>query len=688
MTPRRIRRRSSDPARSVARICLALIVAIAGMPAVPAEAHETLDPAHNAPLPCELVSTIGLVPRSAKDIQHLANVCGFVGTDVEFQSRTDARGRTRDYAFVGTMGAGLRIFEITEPARPVFAGGYLDPGWQGDVQVRGEVAVVSFDAIAGRAPTLSACLQGKLASGGEDIIRLSYDGRTGRFTTSLIDCVSHSPGGGAHNATLHPSGSWLAVSNPRLHGSVDVVDLRGAPTLRYRIVQDSTLANSACTTLRPPARCVSNGRSGTWSPHDVHFSADGNTMYAAAVSNDTVILDVANALAGTVATVAIVPNDRNGDGGVAGDPHDISISHQSDVSADGKVLVITDERGGGLGQTQCNTDPSGIIGGAHFWALAPIEGRPETADASPANPRRLGAWFYPNPLLALDPLAPALAALPRGERGCTIHVLRLGGNGTASPGPIEQGFDGVSRLPIRQAVTAHYGAGVWWFDFGGSPAPLGGEDPRTTWGRTLGWNVMPGADTWSAKEYKGHIYAGDMARGFDVYRLTPCVGDRCVPPEDDDDAGRSDDDDGNRGRDDDGAGRSEDDLSEMTVDDGMSAGGTARFGFSVSYVAGAIGPTGYLRFVDRTSGREVRSTAIHSFTIDGTVASFSGLATVNGGQRVRFFAQATDLSALSRASTFRIWLGDGYGATGTQMRGRLRTVPALTLADAELPPAV
>ena len=28
---------------------------------------------------------------------------------------------------------------------------------------------------------------------------------------------------------------------------------------------------------------------------------------------------------------------------------------------------------------------------------------------------------------------------------------------------------------------------------------------------------MPGAYTWSAKEYKGNIYAGDILRGFDVY---------------------------------------------------------------------------------------------------------------------------------------------------------------------------
>ena len=30
---------------------------------------------------------------------------------------------------------------------------------------------------------------------------------------------------------------------------------------------------------------------------------------------------------------------------------------------------------------------------------------------------------------------------------------------------------------------------------------------------------MPGADTWSAKEYKGKVHAGDMLRGFDVYTL-------------------------------------------------------------------------------------------------------------------------------------------------------------------------
>jgi hypothetical protein len=45
------------------------------------------------------------------------------------------------------------------------------------------------------------------------------------------------------------------------------------------------------------------------------------------------------------------------------------------------------------------------------------------------------------------------------------------------------------------------------------------EPGQTTWGNTIGRSVMPDAETWSAKEYKGHVYTGDMTRGFDVYDL-------------------------------------------------------------------------------------------------------------------------------------------------------------------------
>ena len=58
----------------------------------------------------------------------------------------------------------------------------------------------------------------------------------------------------------------------------------------------------------------------------------------------------------------------------------ISISHQADVTPDGKILVIGDEKGGGLQETGCHTSEQGLRGGLHFWALAhlgrlPDEGR-------------------------------------------------------------------------------------------------------------------------------------------------------------------------------------------------------------------------------------------------------------------------------------------------------------------------
>ena len=515
-----------------ARVAVGAVVAVlAVMGGVAwAESTDPLDPAHNLSLPCSSLSTPGAVPRAARNIVHVANVCGFVGTDVEFQTRLADDG-LHDYAFLGTMGEGLKIFDVTDPVRPRLAGQYTDSGWQNDVQVRGDLAVVGFDPLtSGINPSLSACLHGKGASGGVDLVGLEYDRASARFTTNLRGCVSASPSGGAHNATIHPSGTWLAMVNPRGHGSVDVVDLRSTqPFRKYRIVQAATMANSACAGAAT-GQCIANGRPGTWSPHDVHFSKDGRTMYVAAVGNDTVLVDVRNVLSGSVSTVGVAPNDSPPANDVGSNPQDVQISHQSDVTSDGNLLVVTDERGGGTSENRCNTEPEGMIGGMHFWALDRLSGIPATVGASPASPKRIGGWFYPNPTVLPDVLSTQLATLGRVERACTIHVFRLGGNGTASPGSIQKGYDGVSSLPRRQAVSAHYGAGVWHIDFSRARSDVDGvvESAFTTWGNTLGWNVMPGAETWSAKEYKGFIYAGDMIRGFDVYAFAQCEGLQCA----------------------------------------------------------------------------------------------------------------------------------------------------------------
>jgi hypothetical protein len=612
-----------------------------------AAADAPLDPAHNVALPCEAIATPGLVPRSAKNIAHLANVCGFVGTDVEFQSRTDAAGKVHDYAFVGTMGAGTRIFDITDPARPFIAGGYADPGWQNDVHVRGDTLVIAFDWLVVGAH-VSECLKQKQAAagsfeeGGFDLVRLEFDPQTARFQTSLAGCyLSNISTGGAHTITLHPSGDWVA-SNSSFAG-IEVVDLRGAEPTLNRVIP----------------RAISGDA------HDVSFSRDGSTMYVASPDGPTTnvggtfIVDVSNVLTTGATRIGFIP--ENSQGGGAANRYNLTTTHQADTSSDGNVLVSTDERGGGVSQTACNTDPDGIIGGAHFYALAPIDGQPQTAEASPANPKRLGTWFYPNPGLLADPLDPILAATGRTERGCTIHVFRTGGNGSAGPGEIAPGFDGVSHLPNDELVTAHYGAGVWHLDFAGPSSSADGiaEDEFSDWANTLGWNVMPGADTWSAKEYKGFVYAGDMARGFDVYSLTECDGLECVVTPENTPGSAN------------GGGRVEGELAELSILRGTSAGGRATFDFGVEYAAGAVGPSGTLSFNDHT-GKKAQATAIDSFTAAGNKASFTGRATVNGVPGVRFVVEVEDLGEPGRADTFRIVLGDGYGAGGALLKGNIQ----------------
>lgn len=612
---------------------LAALVLVVSAPAVllgqEVDPGISADPAHNTPLPCEALATPGLVPRSARNITHVANVCGFVGTDIEFQSRTDAAGTVHDYAFLGTMGAGLRIFDITNPARPFLVGSYTDPGWQNDVQVRGDTAVISFDPVV-VGPHVSECLRAKqpdaVLEGGVDVVRLAYDPETASFTTSLIDCyVVQTSGNGAHNSTLHPGGEWLAIDTTRT--GVEVVDLRSTPLSMVRKIDGGV----------------------TGAAHDTSFSADGDTMYAASPGTGTWIVDVSNIFERDATTIGFIPQTTEA-GGTA-NPRNLTTSHQADVSSDGRVLVFTDERGGGLSNTACNTDPSGVIGGMHFWNVA-----------DPAEPHRLGTWFYPNPGLALDPLEPILAGIGRTERACTVHVFRNGGNGSVGPGPIQPGFDGVSSLPVTQTVAAHYGAGVWWIDIGSASSSVDGvaEHEMSDWGNTLGWNVMPGAETWSAKEYKGHIFAGDMTRGFDVYAFSECVDAECLslpvntPGEVH------------------GGGLVDGELAEFTILEGTAVGGLAQFGMDVSYVLGAPTPVGEVSFRDRDTGLRVTSSAIDTLTIEGSRATITGRATVDGVAGVFFVLEVEDLGKPNvAADTFRIVTATGYMAFGVVDRGNI-----------------
>jgi hypothetical protein len=177
---------------------------------------------------------------------------------------------------------------------------------------------------------------------------------------------------------------------------------------------------------------------------------------------------------------------------------------------------------------------------------------------------------------------------------------------------------------------------------------------------------MPGAETWSAKEYKGYIYTGDMTRGMDVFSFTSCDGAEClVKPTNTPGAAT-------------GGGKLPGDLASFLIVRGSAPGGEAQFSLDVGYVTGAAHPTGTLHFRDKGSDRKVDATSIDSFTAAGARATFTGRATVNGMPGVAFTVEVEDLGKAG-ADTFRIVLADGYAAAGVISKGNITVSGGLEL---------
>ena len=121
-----------------------------------------------------------------------------------------------------------------------------------------------------------------------------------------------------------------------------------------------------------------------------------------------------------------------------------------------------------------------------------------------------------------------------------------------------------------------------------------------------------------------------------------------------------------------GGGQAAGELAEFTILEGTAVGGRAQFSVDVTYVLGAPTPTGTVHFRDRDSGTRVDATAIDSLTIQGSRATLTGRATVDGVAGVRFVLEVEDLGkAGSRTDTFRLVTATGYGAFGVVDRGNI-----------------
>ncbi len=432
---RRGRRPGGGRGRALA-LLLALLVSLAAAPA--------------------LAALLPTAPPEGEDVQHWHQSPDLVGTDLEFLERD---GRT--YAFVASLGVGFKIFDITDRTNPTLVGAYASPGYQNDIQVQGNLAILSSDLPPYPGDPHHPVCEGCGVFEGLELVDISNLA----LPTKLSDLSIH---GGAHNATLVDHTVYVSNVSARAMDIVDVTDRR-SPRIIARVAEEAR-----CATSPYPCQVIAPGEA-DWRPHDITALTQpdkGHRLYVGAVEG-TFILDVNDP--GKVRLVAKIPN-----GDSTASYANIEIAHQADPTPDGRLLVVSDERGGGVTEVGC---PGG---GLHVYDIT-----------SEANPKKLGVYFVPD---------------THAHGNCTAHVFRF--------------------LPDRNVlVIAWYAAGSWVVDMAGPPGD--GEldnsaakpGQTTTWGRTLGYAVMPGADTWAAKAPgitpggQLFFYTDDMVRGMDVFEF-------------------------------------------------------------------------------------------------------------------------------------------------------------------------
>ncbi len=156
----------------------------------------------------------------------------------------------------------------------------------------------------------------------------------------------------------------------------------------------------------------------------------------------------------------------------------ISFHHGALPSSDGDTLVISDEA-----YTIHACDPLGLNPTGAFWFY----------DISDESNPRLAGWISQTGFLATGGLINT-----RGD-WCTAHNFNM--------------------VPGKDwMVAAAYTGGTSIIDF---------SDPMSP--SIVGWIRPAGASTWSSYVYRGHIYTGDLERGFDVIEMDELLGLTPVP---------------------------------------------------------------------------------------------------------------------------------------------------------------
>lgn len=446
----------------------------------------------NSPMVIKALGALGISDASQIPPNVRMSFAGlaFANSDLAFQG---------NHLFLGNF-YGINIYDISDPAKTKLVTSMLCPGGQGDVSVYKNLMFMSVEMANGRIdcgtqgfapdPAPAAGQQPGLPSAQKDRFRgvrifdIS-DIRNPKQVGAVQTCRgSHThtlvvPQNDKDNVYIYVSGTSFVRQSEELAGcsdgepnkdknisrySIDIIKVPVAAPQNSKVVTSPRIfGDEKAGTINALSDGGSHANQGrpeeTDQCHDITvYSQLG--LAAGACSGNGILLDIKDP-ANPKRIDAV--NDKN-----------YAYWHSASFSNDGKKVVFTDEWGGGMGARCRETDPN-VWGANAIFNLK--DGKLAFAN------------YY------------KLPAAQGSTENCVAH------NGSLIP------------VPGRDLkIQAWYQGGISVMDFTDATNPVeiayfdrGPIDAKMT--------VMGGS--WSAYWYNGKIYSSEIARGLDIFELTP-----------------------------------------------------------------------------------------------------------------------------------------------------------------------
>jgi hypothetical protein len=422
---------------------------------------------------------------------------GFANSDIAFQG---------NHLFLGNF-YGVNIYDISNPTKTSLLTSMVCPGGQGDPSVYKNLLFMSVEMTNGRldcgtqgfppappAPELPAGEEKKptVPAAQKDRFRgVRIFDITDVKNPKQVAAVQTCRGSHTHTLVVDPndkdnvyiyvSGTSFVRQSEELAGCSGETPEKDPNTALFRIdvikvplatPQDAKVVSSPRVFMDPRTGALdaltnggTHGKEGLEKPspsnqcHDITvYAAIG--LAAGACSGNGILLDIKDPV-----------NPKRLD--AVNDPN-YSYWHSASFSNDGKKVVFTDEWGGGLG-ARCRANDPNKWGADAVFKL---------------NDNKLSfASYYKLPAAQGD------------SENCVAH------NGSLIPVPgrdieVQGWYQG--GISVMDFTDAEHPVEIAYFDRG----PI---DPKM---------LVLGGD-WSAYWYNGHVYASEIARGLDIFKLTP-----------------------------------------------------------------------------------------------------------------------------------------------------------------------